>query len=133
MNSEKHNPAYDSMVSSVADYLQGHGYENVKADVPPYEKPARLTRQGASEDSGYVPDLTARKDGGKHYFEIVTETKDQNVELAGKWRLFSTLAEHRNGEFTILVPRGKMKFTHQVLNENGIKANVVKLNEFESK
>jgi hypothetical protein len=127
MNIDRHDPVYESMVTSVADYLQGHGYDSIRADVPAYEKPARLTRQG--EDSGYVPDLTARKDGGKYYFEIVTENKDENTELAGKWRLFSTLAEHRNGELILLVPRGKMKFTNKLLTDHGIKANVMKFNE----
>jgi hypothetical protein len=118
---------YTNMVSSVADYLEHRGFESIKADTGEYEKPAQLTRQGT--DEGYIPDLTARKNGGKHYFEIVLEDKNEQQEMIGKWRLFSTLAEHRNGKFTLLVPHGKMSFTNRILGKYGIKADVMKLTD----
>ncbi len=128
MSTRKADPdMHREMIHTAIHYLENKGYEQIRADLDDYEKPARLTRQGT--DEGYVPDITARKNGGKFYFDVVTANKDEHLHTVGKWRLLSTLAEHRNGKLMLFVPYGKMNFTNRILQDNNIEAEVMKIQD----
>ncbi|SDK77112.1 hypothetical protein SAMN05421823_103519 [Catalinimonas alkaloidigena] len=120
---------YSYLISAAVDYLEKKGYDQIRADVPDKEKPAAIVRQ--NDEESFVPDITARRNGGKCYFDIVTESKSDKLKTAGKWRLFSTLAEHRNGEFYLLVPYGKLSFTNRLLEKHGITAKILKMQDVE--
>lgn len=122
---EKHTPEYDAMINSIATYLEHKGYEHIRADLNDYERPAKLMKKGSTD--AYMPDLTARKNNGKCYFEIVNTTEVNRTRTIGKWQLLSTLAESQNGKFFVLVPYGKMSYTNRILNSYNINANVLKM------
>ena len=113
------------MINSIASYLEGKGYERIRADLSDYEKPARLMKQGSAD--AFVPDLTARKNNSKCYFELVNTTEENNRRTISKWQLLSTLAKSQNGKFFVLVPHGKMSYTNRLLASNEINAEVVKM------
>ncbi|MGB3617482.1 MAG: hypothetical protein WBA12_05140 [Catalinimonas sp.] len=127
MSKKKDHP---EMLEAVVHYLERKGYDQIRAEVADLQPPAAITRQG--DDQSFVPDVTAYKNGGKCYFDIVTDGKEDKLRTAGKWRLFSTLAEHRNGEFYLMVPHGKLSFTNRLLESHGITANVLKMQTVEA-
>ena len=69
--------------------------------------------------------MAVKKDS-KAYFEIAHKNCDTDI-LIDKWKALSLLAEMKNGKFQIFVPYGHMNFTTQLLDENRISADVVKL------
>jgi hypothetical protein len=122
---QRHTSEYDVMINSVASYLEKKGYERIRADLNDFEKPSRLRKKGTNDV--YMPDLTARKNNGKCYFEIVNTTEENKTRTIGKWQLLSTLAQSQNGKFFVLVPYGKMSYTNRLLANHNIDAEVVKM------
>lgn len=123
---------YKEMISSVAEYLEGKGYQHIKADaLEEYDTPAPLVRKGS--ERSFTPDLTARIGGGKHYFELVNYEEEDKNRIISKWMLLSTLAEHRNGKFFLLVPHGKMKYTNRIIENHKIDAEVLSMKSIQPK
>jgi hypothetical protein len=92
-----------------------------------YENPAHITRMGS--DESFTPDVTARKAGAKHYFEVVNYTeKDKNLVIS-KWIILSTLAKQLSGQFHLMVPHGQMSYTKRIIQANDIDAQVISLKE----
>lgn len=115
---------YLERVTKVIENLERQGFTDIQADIDDYETPPRLISK--SKDINFVPDVMARKNGNKGYFEISKKVSDTN-ELVNKWTALSTLAEMKNGIFKIYVPHGHMKFTREILTDYNINAEVVKL------
>lgn len=115
---------YQETINRAVDYVVNLGFENIRARHEDYDDPAQLTMQ--REKKSFMPDITAMKNGGKYYFEIADRTEDER-EVIGKWKLMSTLAEMKNGDFRIFVPYGSMKYTTDILERKGIKAEIIKL------
>ncbi len=106
------------------DYVQNLGFEDIRARHDDYDEPAHLKMKG--QDKSFVPDITATKNGGKYYFEIADRTEDE-TEVVGKWKLMATLAEMKCGDLRVFVPYGSMKYTSEILDKKGIKAEIIKL------
>lgn len=117
---------YQDNIDRAIDYVENLGFENIRARYEGYEEPAGLKMQG--EDKSFTPDITAMKNGGKYYFEIADRNEDP-VEVVGKWKLMSTLAEMKDGDFRIFVPYGSMKYTNEIITKKNIKAEVIKLSK----
>lgn len=115
---------YVEKVNRVIEKVKKQGFTDIRADIGNYEKPPRLI--GKSQKIDFMPDVAARKNGSKGYFEISKKEKDIH-NLINKWSALSTLADMRNGVFRIYVPHGHMKFTRQLLTSFDIKAEVSKL------
>ena len=115
---------YEPLLMSVVEQLREKGYDEIKADLPEYDKPAKLMRKDSSEY--YIPDLTASKNGRKYYVEIAKKTEDR-LKVIGKWKLLSTLSDMKNGRFTVFVPHGSMKFTNDIIKNYDITATIQKL------
>lgn len=115
----------DTLIVDAVTLLKDKGFENIRVDLDDYEKPSKLQKKGSPK--AYIPDLTAKQDDGKCYFEIVRKSENNEGEQIEKWSLLSTLAKHRNGKFFLLVPHGKLNYTRQILEKNDIEAEVVKL------
>jgi hypothetical protein len=124
-NLQKNTPEYEGMVTSIATYLNKKGYAHIRADLAEFERPSRLLKKG-SEDA-YIPDLTAQKNNGTCYFEIVNTSEEQKLRTVGKWQLLSMLAQSQNGKFFVLVPHGKMSYANRLLADHNISAEVVKM------
>ncbi|MGB0177938.1 MAG: hypothetical protein ACPF9D_12285, partial [Owenweeksia sp.] len=106
-------------------FVINRGFEDIKARHDGYSEPATLRMMDA-EDKGFIPDITATKNGGKYYFEIANRNEEEK-EVVGKWKLMSTLARMKNGDFRIFVPYGSMKYTNEILEKKNIEAEVIKL------
>lgn len=116
--------SYNELLSSVIERVKKQGYDNIKADLGDYESPYQLI--GQTKDVNFTPDVTATKNDGKAYFEISTKVDNPN-DLINKWKLLETLASMKKGKFQIFVPHGHMKFTQELVRDNNINAQVIKL------
>ncbi len=94
---------YDVILAQIVKKLKSQGFENIRTHLEGYEEPALLVRQGEEDDS-FTPDATATKNGRKYYFEVARRTKEE-IRLVGKWKLLQTLAELKQGELQIFIPR----------------------------
>ncbi len=127
--SKEKNPVYEKALRTITNYLKKKGYENIKAQgMDEYQNPAHITRKGAADES-FTPDLTARMDGVKHYFEVVNYPKKDKNLIISKWLLLSTLAKQLNGKLHLMVPHGQMSFTNRILQSNNIDAHILSLKE----
>lgn len=116
--------AYNDLITTAIDMVKDRGFKEIRADIGEYEPPHQLI--GKTNNVNFTPDVTASKNDAKAYFEI--GMKDDNVnDLVNKWKLLETLAQMKNGSFSVLVPRGHMKFTKDLLREHSINADVIKL------
>ena len=105
--------------------LEKKGYSDIKAELPDYESPTSFTEK--SSDKSYTPDLTGTKNAGKDYFQVVEGDKKNIQDVVTKWKLFSNLARIKNGNFYLLVPYGKKKYTTELIKEYNIDAEMMKL------
>lgn len=126
--SKEKTPVHEKVLRTITSYLKKKGYENIKAQgIDEYQDPAHITRKGANES--FTPDLTARRDGIKHYFEVVNYPKKDKSLIVSKWMILSTLAKQLNGKLHLMVPHGQMSFTNRILQSNNIEAHVLSLKE----
>ena len=116
--------SYNEKVQKVIDKVKKMGFSEIRADIDEYETPPKLISKSNNVD--FIPDVVARKNGTKGYFEISKKEKDTN-DLINKWSALSALANIKNGVFQIYVPHGHMKFTRELLTANDIDAEVIKL------
>ncbi len=105
--------------------LEKKGYSDIKAELPEYESPTSFTEK--TSDKSYTPDLTGKKDAGKDYFQVVEGDKKNIQDVVSKWKLFSNLARIKNGNFYLLVPYGRKKYTTELIREHNIEAEMMKL------
>lgn len=105
--------------------LEKRGYSDIKAELPEYESPTSFTEK--TSDKSYTPDLTGEKDLGKDYFQVVEGDKKNIQDVVSKWKLFSNLAKIKNGQFYLLVPYGRKKYTTELVKEYNIDAELMKL------
>lgn len=112
-------------IKQAIQLLEKRGYSDIKAELPEYESPTSFTEK--TSDKSYTPDLTGTKDAGKDYFQVVEGDKKNIQDVVSKWKLFSNLAKIKNGNFYLLVPYGKKKYTTELINEYNIDAEMMKL------
>ncbi len=112
-------------IKQAIQLLEKRGYSDIKAELPEYESPTSFTEK--TSDKSFTPDLTGTKDAGKDYFQVVEGDKKNIQDVVSKWKLFSNLAKIKNGNFYLLVPYGKKKYTTELINEYNIDAEMMKL------
>lgn len=105
--------------------LESKGYDQIKANHPNYEQPGKFIQQSTDEE--IVPDLTAKTLLGKDYFKVVEGDKEHEQSVVSKWKLFSNIAQLKNGKFFLLVPYGKKKYTQELVSRYNIQANLLSL------
>lgn len=115
---------YQPLLKKAIKYVEARGFQEVKTKLDGYDSPNSFAQK--KEDNEYTPDITAENNRGKFYFEIAQKTNDVN-RLVSKWKLLSTLAEMKNGNFSILVPYGMNKFTEDLVNTYKIDAKLIKM------
>lgn len=107
------------------ELLQQRGFDDIKANLPDFEDPTAFTNQRSENE--VMPDITARNRGGKHYFVLVRQKQSDPANLISRWKLFATMANMKQGEFHVLVPRGLLAYTRRLLTEYKINANIMKV------
>lgn len=119
------------MMTKLAGYLRKKGYENIRAQaIDGYDDPSGLQNQHSAQS--FTLDITARKNGDKHFFEIVDYPQKEQKLTVSKWMVLSTLAQRLAGNLVLVVPHGKMSFTNRILRSHGIQADVLSAKELKA-
>lgn len=108
----------------IEDIVIPRGYKQIRANVPDFETPARLSRP--NEDESFIPDATGVLNGRKSYFELAMKSDDIQ-EVITKWKLLSNLASFKEGRFFLIVPHGNLAFTNRILKKYPIRAEILRL------
>lgn len=117
-------PEFEQIITRLAGYLENKGYENIRAQaLDGYEDPAGLQNRQSAQS--FTPDVSARKNGNKHFFEIVDYPRKDQSLVVSKWMALSTLAQRLAGALVLVVPHGKMSFTNRLLRSHDIQARVM--------
>ncbi len=125
LSKERSGNKYPLIISQIIPMLESQGYQNFRAEVPNYDDPNGFTLQN-SDELRFVPDLSARKNDKKTYFDIASKKSDPQ-KLISKWKLLSTMANLRQGNFKIVAPRGTVLYTRGLLEKYQINAELVRV------
>ena len=103
---------YSEFMKDSIDYLEKHGFENIKADIDGFESPKSYLKKGS--DISVTPDITAEKEGRQHIFDISLKSTKPDL-LKSKWVFLNTLSAMKSQRFKLITTRGHYKFTNQML------------------
>lgn len=104
---------YPEVLEDSVNYLENHGFENIKADLDGYESPKSYLKKGS--DVTVTPDIVATKEGRKHIFDVGLKTEKPNL-LKSKWLFLNTLSNMKSHRFKLISFRGHYKFTQDMLD-----------------
>lgn len=124
LNTERVDPRAKKHILNLTHQLGERGFEEIKATVPGYPNPTAF--KNAATENRILPDVTAMRDGQKEIIEIAHKTDDP-LALARKWHFLSRLAKIRNAIFKVVVPRGHMRFTRDLIARHDLRLEVEKL------
>ncbi|ARV12026.1 hypothetical protein [Gilvibacter sp. SZ-19] len=113
------------LLEQSVQHLQQKGFENIKADLDGYETPKSYRRKGS--DLVITPDITAQRDGRKHFFEVSVKSEKPTL-LKTKWRFLDVMTNLKDHRFKIITARGHYSFTRQMLDELNLEKKLIKLN-----
>jgi hypothetical protein len=105
---------YKDILENSVDYLEQHGFEDIKADAEGYETPKSFTKKGS--DISITPDIVAMKNGRKHYFDISLKSEKPKL-LKSKWLFLNTLTALKSHHFKLITTKGHYKFTNEMLDD----------------
>ncbi|MCB0382987.1 MAG: hypothetical protein KDD05_06730 [Psychroserpens sp.] len=105
---------YKDILENSLDYLEQHGFEDIKADTEGYETPKSFTKKGS--DISITPDIVAMKNGRKHYFDISLKSEKPKL-LKSKWLFLNTLSTLKSHHFKLITTKGHYKFTNEMLSD----------------
>lgn len=125
LSKERTGSKYPLIVSKVIPILESQGYQNFRAELPDYETPNGFKLQSTG-DLRFVPDLSAKKNDKKTFFDISSKNSDPK-QLVSKWQLLSRIANLRKGSFKIVAPRGTVTYTRSLMEKYDISAELVQI------
>ena len=105
---------YSDFLKDSINYLENHGFENIKADLEGFETPKSYIKKGS--EITVTPDIVAEKEGRKHIFDISLKSTKPNL-LKSKWLFLNTLSNIRSQRFKLITTRGHYKFTNEMLED----------------
>nr|WP_321222082.1 hypothetical protein [uncultured Psychroserpens sp.] len=105
---------YKDILENSVEYLEQHGFENIKADTDGYETPKSYSKRGS--DISITPDIVATKEGRKHYFDISLKSEKPKL-LKSKWLFLNALTALKSSHFRLITTRGHYKFTSEMLDD----------------
>lgn len=115
---------HEYLVRNMAELLFAGPYRDVRVDLPGYDMPDKVFREGAAVYM--LPDLTAR--GTKFFvFEVETADSIDDEHTLEQWPMFAAHAQRMKGEFWVVVPRRCGGIAMGRLKELGLKGQVVEL------
>jgi hypothetical protein len=122
---EKQMKSYDRVI----DWLDRHGYKDIKANIEGYDTPMGFTQQKDGEL--LVPDVSAKSLSAKYYSEIAKKPKDKNIiqDLVSKWKLLSFMAKRKGGKLYLFAPYGSKSFVRDMMQQYNIDAELYYLKE----
>lgn len=93
-------------------HLEARGFEDIEADLEGYESPKSFIKK--STGAAVAPDIVARKDGSKYFFELSLKSEETKL-LKSKWLFLDTLSRLKEDKFRIITTRGHYRFTDNML------------------
>jgi len=105
---------HNRLVKKVVDLLVDKGYENIKADLPDFEKPKKIVWQSTGE--GFLPDVTVSGDEFR-IFEVETADSIDDEHTANEWKLFSSYAEVNDALLYVVFPKGSVEKVKKRIKE----------------
>ena len=112
------------ILGTAISYLEGRGFENIKADTEGFESPKSYIKKGS--EISITPDIVAERDGEKHIFELSLKSKKPRL-LKSKWLFLDVLSTMKNFKFKILTTRGHYKFTDEMLDSISLNKTPLKI------
>jgi len=113
-----------TLIEKAAAWAKSQGFDQIKANSEGYETPTQYTMK--DQDKTYTPDLTGIFLGRKNYVEVITKNMDKEF-LVSKYKLLSTLAKVKNGQFILLAPTGHKSFADKMVEDHQLNAKVHRL------
>ncbi len=112
------------LIRKAVEWAKKKGFQKLKANCEDFETPVQY--QNASKDEVFTPDVTGVQRVGKSYIEVAL--KEDNVrKIVTKWKLLSTLANMKGGQFILLAPKGHKSFAEKIVQEHQLSARIVYL------
>jgi len=105
---------YKDVLENSVEYLEQHGFENIRADTEGYETPKSFSKKGS--DIVITPDIVAEKEGRTHYFDISLKSEQPKL-LKSKWLFLNTLSTLKSRPFRLITTKGHYKFTNEMLDD----------------
>ncbi|HMB61795.1 MAG TPA: hypothetical protein VKN36_01895 [Eudoraea sp.] len=96
------------------NHLEARGFRDIKADLEGYEAPKSFVKK--SNGVSVTPDIVAKKDGRKYFFDISLKSDNPRL-LKSKWLFLDTLSRLKSNRFRIITTRGHYKFTDTMLED----------------
>lgn len=116
---------YSDILENSINYLENRGFKDIKADIDGYETPKSFSKVGT--DITITPDISAIKEGRKHFFDISLKS-EKPKQLKSKWLFLNTLSNLKSYKFKIITARGHYKFTQDMLDAiNLSNKNLIKI------
>ncbi|NOQ74019.1 MAG: hypothetical protein GQ574_18580 [Crocinitomix sp.] len=110
----KEKEEHQALIQKTINYLEIHGFENIKADIEGYETPKSFTMK--TEGIEITPDIVAENKGRVQYIEVGLKSEDKEL-LKTKWKFLKTWAEMKNRTFKVIAHKGSYGFSDQILEE----------------
>ncbi|GAB3032721.1 hypothetical protein [Spirosoma pulveris] len=113
-------------ILKVVDWVQKHGYNDIRANAEGYQTPITYGRQQDSEQ--FIPDVTGKQFDQESYFEVILKSDAAEAKhLLSKLKLLSQLAAVKGGKLFLMSPRGHRSYAKEVLVETNVVAEVINL------
>ena len=110
--------------NKIIDWANKKGFRNIKANIDEFESP--VSYAATNKDLTYTPDVTVKKRTKKSYLEIALKS-DNISQKVSKWKLLSTLAAIKGGQFILFAPKGNKAFTQRIIDKYNLNAELVYL------
>lgn len=114
----------DKLIEKAVKWAKSKGFSDIRANIEGYEMPNQFQRQ--SDNSVFIPDLTANSSNRKNYLEIVMKSDDDSDNIS-KLTLLSSMANVKDGKLILLAPNGHMRYTKDIAEQYNLNAEVISL------
>jgi hypothetical protein len=110
------------MVKTLVEHLRTKGFTSIKADIPDFVQPAKITWKATGK--GHIPDVSALLSGVEHIFEVEEADGLRLQHTADQFKLFGAYARQMNARFVVLVPGTTREAAQIVLRSAGATAEI---------
>lgn len=121
MAKRRNQGSHDSMVQTVANYLEEKNYSNIRADISGYDQPEKICWKN---NGCHIPDATGEANSVMHIWEVETEDSIFDDHTEDQWKLFAAYAAQFKSVFHVVVPKGFESDARDRLNELEISASI---------
>ena len=112
----------DGMLKYVIRILQEKKHKDIRAIAPDFTMPKRVVRESSGE--GYIPEVTAVKNGQFRLFALETKETLELNETEKRWELFSSYAKQDHALFYVVFPAGMEAKVKAKLKDLNIEARL---------